>query len=45
MNVPYVYSTSIEYAGATIIYKHPNMKYKDVLEINGPTTETLKVVV
>ena len=45
INVPYVYSKTIIYAGAKIIYKHQSMKYKDVLEIRGPTNEALKVVV
>ncbi len=45
INVPYVYSKTIEYAGAQIIYKHKNVQYKDTLEIRGPTNERLKVVV
>lgn len=45
INVPYVYSKTITYAGAKIIYKHQNVKYKDVLQIRGPTNEALKVVV
>ena len=45
INVPYVYSKTIEYAGAEIIYKHKTVQYKDTLEIRGPTTERLKVVV
>lgn len=45
INVPYVYSKTITYAGAKIIYKHQNVKYKDVLQIHGPTNEALKVVV
>ena len=45
INVPHAYSKTIKYAGAKIIYKHQSMKYKDVLEIRGPTNEALKVVV
>lgn len=45
INVPYVYSKTITYAGAKIIYKHQSMRYKDVLEIRGPTNEALRVVV
>ena len=45
INVPNVYSKTITYAGAKIIYKHQNLKYKDVLEIRGPTNEALRVVV
>ncbi|XP_020601543.1 neurogenic locus notch homolog protein 1-like isoform X6 [Orbicella faveolata] len=44
INVPYVYSKTITYAGAKIIYKHQSTKYKDVLEIRGPTNEALRVV-
>lgn len=45
INVPDVYSKTITYAGAKIIYKHQSTKYKDVLEIRGPTNEALRVVV
>ena len=45
INVPHTYSKTIKYAGATITYKHDGMQYRDSLEIRGPTTETLKVVV
>lgn len=45
INVPHVLSKTITYAGAKIIYKHQKLKYKDVLEIRGPTNEALKVVV
>ena len=45
INVPHVFSKTITYAGAKIIYKHQKLKYKDVLEIRGPTNEALKVVV
>ncbi|RMX48625.1 hypothetical protein pdam_00008003 [Pocillopora damicornis] len=44
INVPHTYSKTIKYAGATITYKHDGMQYRDSLEIRGPTTETLKVV-
>lgn len=45
INVPDVFTTTITYAGATIFYKHTKARYQDILEIRGPTTETLKVVV
>ena len=45
INVPYVFSKTITYAGAKIIYRHKSMKYKDVLEIRGPSNEALRVVV
>ena len=45
INVPHTYSKKIKYAGAKITYKHDGMQYRDSLEIRGPTTETLKVVV
>ena len=45
INVPYVYTKTISYGGAKIVYKHPKDRYRDVLEISGSTTETLKVVV
>ena len=45
INVPHTYSKKIKYAGATITYKHDGLQYRDSLEIRGPTTETLKVVV
>ena len=45
INVPDVFTTTIIYAGATIFYKHTKARYQDILEIRGPTTETLKVVV
>ena len=45
INVPDVFTTTITYAGATIFYKHTKARYQDILEIRGPTTGTLKVVV
>ena len=45
INVPADSSKTIVYGGAKIIYKHKSVRYKDTLEIRGPTIETLKVVV
>ena len=38
-------NVQLNYAGANIIYKHKARRYASILEITGPTTEKLQIMV